>query len=495
MKTTLLLFSVLLLLTACHVGPEYKAPLVPIPDTYRGADGSLEGAENGLTIGDLEWLEVFRDPVLQELIKTALTRNHDLRIAAERILQARSAVTISRADLYPDIRAGGNYEYLRTTNNGATSIPTGVDEEQEQWSIFGDLTWEIDFWGRFKSATDAARAELLQSEYARHAIIQSLVNDLAIAYFDLLLLDEQLEITRRTYESREKSLELVRLRLEQGVTNKVEFHQSESLVLQTAVILPRIEQFIEQQENLIRVLMGDNPGPIPRGESLLAQNRTFDVPVGLPSDLLGRRPDVRRAEQGLIAANARIGEAKALLYPAIRLTALGGLASEELGDLIDAGSRIWSIAPSITLPIFNAGRLRSNVEITESQQREATLIYLQILQSAFREVADALIARQKREEIRIRNELLEASLNSQVDLSQDRYLGGVTSYLEVLDSERDHFTSELDLVEAVRDELVSYVQLYRALGGGWSSAQEIATRGPQATESSPEDGGESPHGE
>jgi len=468
------------LLAACRVGPEYERPDYPVPEAYRGLDNEAGEPGAGPSFGDLDWFEVFRDPVLAELIEEALAGNYDVRLAAERVMEARAFVTIERADLYPDVAAGASYDNTRITENGATPIFPGLDNPQGQWSLFGDLSWEIDFWGRIRSASDAARAELLATELGRRAVVQTLVSDLALAYFDLLELDQELEITRRTYESRRRSLELVTLRLERGVANKVEARQAEGLVIQTAGLIPFFEQRIEQQENLIRLLVGGNPGPIPRGRSLLEQERAVEVPVGLPSDLLARRPDVVAAEQALVAANARIGEARALLYPSIRLTAVGGVASEDLSDLFASGSGIWSIAPSVTLPIFNAGRLRSNVEVTRSRQRQAALAYLQTLQRSFREVADALIAREKTEETRVWRERLEQTLRDQVALSNNRYVGGVTSYLEVLDSERGHFDAEIALAQAIRDELFADVLLYRALGGGWQGTEELAARGPQA---------------
>jgi len=482
MTPPLKLFAVVLtaLATGCHVGPDYERPEYPVPEAFRGAQVPPADVDlQGPTYGTLQWFDVYDDPVLQELIKQALKSNYDVRLAAERVIQARALVTISRSDLYPELNAGGTYSRTRATENGAVPIPQGVDEEQSQWSLFGDLSWDLDFWGRFASASEAARADLLATEFARLTVIQTLVSDVALAYFDLLQYDQVLQITRRTHESRVKSLELVSLRLDEGVASKLEYRQSEGIVLQSAAFLPRIELAIERQENLIRFLIGGNPGPVPRGRPLLEQKRTIDVPLGLPSDLLTRRPDLMAAEQGLIAANARIGEAKALLYPSIRLTGLGGVASEDLSDLFKSGSRIWDIAPSVTLPIFNAGRLRSNVVVTESQQRQAALSYLQSVQIAFREVSDALVEHEKREEVREWQEKLEKALADQLSLSNDRYLGGVTSYLEVLDSQRDHFSAELALVESIRDELFSSVVLYRALGGGWLGTEELAAQGEQ----------------
>jgi multidrug efflux system outer membrane protein len=470
------------LLGGCRVGPDYERPAYPLPDSLRGTERVAEEAlvDEAEAFGDLEWVAVFEDPVLQVLVRTALVENYDLRAAAERIVEARARLKITRSELYPDLQAVGAYQDAKATETGANPIPPGVDERTEEYSLVGDLTWEIDFWGRIASATDAARADLFATELARRAVVQSLVAEVALAYFDLLELDAELEITRRTLESRQSSYELVALRLEQGVTNRVELRQSEGLVLQTAGLVPALEQRIEEQENLIQFLIGGNPGPVPRGKPLAGQEQGLELPAGLPSELLTRRPDVRGAEEGLVAANARIGEARALLFPTLRLTAFGGVASEDLDDLFDGNSDTWSVVPSLTQPIFNAGRLRSDVRVTESQQRQAALAYMATLQQAFREVADGLAAREKTAEVRGWIEQLEEALQDQADLSRERYRGGVTSYLEVLDSERDHFDAELSLVRALRDELFAYVRLYRALGGGWQGAEELAATGAQA---------------
>ena len=472
------------LAVSCRVGPDYERPEVPAPEEFRGASEfpapqAPDDEEDPVTFGDLQWFEVFDDPVLLDLITQALAANYDVRLAAERVLEARSFITIAQADLYPEVNGGGSYQRFGTSANGALAFPGSEGSTLSQWDLFGSMSWEFDFWGRFARATEAARAELLGSELARRTVIQTLVCDLTLAYFDLLELDAELEITHRTLASRERSLELVSLRLDQGVASKVEFRQAEGLVMQTAGLVPSFEQRIEIQENYVQRLLGANPGPVPRGRTLLEQNRIIDVPVGLPSDLLTRRPDVMAAEQALIAANARIGEAKALLYPSIGLTATGGVASKDLSDLFASGSGTWGIAPTVNLPIFNAGRLRSNVDITETRQRQAAMQYLQSLQYAFGEVADSLVAHEKTEEVRVWRERHEATLRDQVALSNDRYRGGVTSYLEVLDSERGHFETQLNLVQAIRDELFSSVFLYRALGGGWQGTEGLAARGPQ----------------
>ncbi len=472
----ILALALALAFSSCRVGPEYSRPEVPTPASFRSVQPEPPASPS---LGELEWFKVFNDPTLQSLVRQALSQNYDARIAAERVIAAREFVGVEQSQLLPELQAGGQYTRTKLSEGtGIGSLP-GIDKRPSQHSLFGDLSWELDFWGRIRSATDAARAELLATELNRRAVLQTLVCDLSSAYFDLLELDEELRITRETYESRQSSFDLVSLRLDEGVANKVEYRQAESLVLETAGNLPLLESAIESQENLIRILMGTSPGPIPRGAALLEQPREVDVPVGLPSALLDRRPDIGAAEARLISANARIGEAKALLYPTIALTGTGGLVSNDLDELFRGGSSFFDVGPSLVMPIFNAGELRSNIRITEAQQREAALSYQKTLQQAFREVADSLIRRQKITESREWREQLEETLGDQLSLSNDRYLGGVTSYLEVLDSERDHFDSEINLARAIRDELLAYVALYRALGGGWQGTDEDAATGPQ----------------
>ncbi len=482
--------AVTLTAAACTVlGPDYERPETTEPAAFRGLEGAPQAAAGDRTLGDHEWSAVFQDPVLRDLIGRALEGNYDVRIAVERVLAARARLTIVRADKYPDVNLSGGGQFTRSTENSPQALPPGVDKDNELAFLGADLAWEIDFWGRIERATEAARAELLATDLARRAVAQSVVASLAEAYYNLIELDAELEIARRTLDSRKGSLRLVSLRLEQGVANKVELRQAEGLVLSAAVIIPDLERRAEQAENLIHLLLGEDPGPVPRGRPLLAQERSIAVPEGLPSELLERRPDIAIAEQRLVATNAQIGAAKALLYPTIALTGRGGLASEKLSDLFEHDSLTWELTPSLTLPIFNAGRLAANVKVTESQQREAALVYLQTIRGAFREVADALVGHEKSREVREFRERFEFTLRDQTQLSRKRYRGGVTSYLEVLDSERDHFDAELTLVQAVRDELLTVVFLYRALGGGWQgtpAAQPLAQQAPRGDADTPD---------
>jgi outer membrane protein, multidrug efflux system len=436
--------ALVLVLAGCQVGPDYERPAYPMPSIFRGEVAPATADSGAVTLGDLEWSRAFTDPVLQELVCRALANSYDVRVAAERVLEARAFVIRARADRYPDVQAG-----------------VSIDEAAAPGFNLG-LDWELDFWGRVTRATEAARAEFLASELARWAVVQTLVADLALAYFELLALDAELDIARGVHSSRERSYDLVASRLEQGVVSQFELRQAEGSMLQAGAVLPALEGLVEQQENLIQLLVGGNPGPVPRRGAFLGLQQVADVPSGLPSQLIERRPDVRAAEQGLVAANARIGAARALLFPTFRLAANGDLNS-------------FGLVASITQAIFRGGRLRAGQRVAESREHVAVLGYLQTLQVALGEVADALVARRKSAEVRLWREGLEAALEERARLSLERYHGDVTGYLEVLQSEREHYGAQLELVHAIRDELFAYVQLYRALGGGWRSLPQVGT--------------------
>lgn len=478
-----------LALGACTVGPDYERPALDAPASFRGPDEQEIGgaAEPTLAdLGDLAWFEVFGDPVLQDLLRTALRENFDLRIAVERILAARESVTIAGADAYPQLSVGATGDVLSPSTNGLQDPGSGADDPLTQATLSGDLSWTIDFWGRVRRAAEAARAELLAVEAARVEVIRSLVSELAAAYLELRELDLEREITERSLAARRASLELVQARLDGGVANRVEVYQAQVLVTTAAQLLPEIERRIQQRENQIRILLGGWPGPVPRGRSLVEQGLDVEIPPGLPSGLLERRPDLIIAEEFLVAANARIGEAKALLYPSISLTASGGLQSEDLSDLTRSGSSFWAVLPSIQLPIFQAGRLRANVARSEAVQRTAALRYAAIVRQAFREVSDALIGVAKRRAFREQSAELAATLSAQRDLSAERYRGGVTSYLEVLDTERQQLDAELGLAQATLGELLAVVELYRSLGGGWKGVEEpAALRGEETAAAAP----------
>jgi multidrug efflux system outer membrane protein len=430
-----------------------------VPDSYRGATPDQHA---GTALGEEKWWAVFEDPGLQSLVREALTQNYDVRIAAERVLQAQAALGITRADQFPTITGG-----LSAFNERFPKTRVTPEFETSPIQANLSLAWELDFWGKFRRATEAARANLLANEWAHRAVISTLVSNVAAAYFQLLELDAEMQISKSALTSRQESLRLVEIRAKGGNTSLMDVRQSEQLVYTAAAAIPDLERRTEQQENFISILVGRNPGPITRGKPLLEQVVPPTVPAGLPSTLLARRPDIQSAEQQLIAANARIGVARAAYFPQITITATGGYQSPALTDLFTGPSGLWSFGGQLIQPIFTAGRIRSNVRLTESQQREAVLFYQQSIQQAFREVADALVAYRKQQEFRQQEELLTAAAEDATRLANTRYRGGVTSYLEVLDSDTRYFDAQLGLAQAQLSERIALVQVYSALGGGW----------------------------
>lgn len=450
------------LMAGCAVGPNYHRPPVSAPDVYRGLTPEETARNEARSFAGEKWWDVFQDEQLRDLIRTALQQNYDVRIAATRILEAQARLGITRADQFPTIVAEATATNLR--NAQQKSIPafnTSVNR------VPLDLSWDLDFWGRYRRATEAARASLVAGEWARREVVTQLVANLATAYFQLRALDLQLEISRRTLASRQDSLRLIRVLADGGATSMLDVRQAEQLVYTAGAEIPSLEQQIEQQENLISILLGNNPGPIPRGKTLTEQEHPPTVPSGLPSSLLERRPDIREAEQQLISANAEIGVARAAYFPQILLTATSGYQSSALAGLFSGPAGLWSFGASLTQPIFTAGRLKSNVRLAESQRQEAVLFYQQSIQGAFRDVSDALIAYRKTQEFRQQQQLLVDSAQDATRLSHLRYTGGAASYLEVLTNDTNYFSAELVLVQAQLNELLALVQLYKGLGGGW----------------------------
>ena len=452
----------LAVLAGCTVGPDYRRPDVSVPPEFRGrAPDAPTGAES---LWDTAWWQIFQDETLQSLIRTALVENYDLRIATARILDARARVTFSRSFQFPDLSASASAPYERILGDRA------LTQFKETFSPLGtfDLFWEIDFWGRLRRATEAARADLLASESAQRFVKTTLVSDVASAYFQLRELDLELEISRRTLASRQGSLRLVKLRQEGGVAALIDVRQAEVLLYTAAETIPDTERRIEQTENLISILLGRNPDSVPRGRPLLQQLAIPAVPAGLPSSLLERRPDIQQAESQLAAATARIGVAKADYFPRVLLTGAAGAGGIKIDGSWFGPQGLLAIAPQVTLPIFNSGRVGAGVSSAEAVAEEAFALYQQTIQQAFREVSDALVEHRKRGEFRVQQEALVTSLRDAARLADIRYRGGVTSYLEVLDTERQVFDAELALAQAQRDELLAVVRLYRALGGGWA---------------------------
>jgi len=451
----------LLMLTGCAVGPNYKRPPVTVPGTYRGLAADTDPQATA-SLGDEKWWTVYQDEQLQALIREALAQNYDMRIAAARVLQAQAVLGITRADQFPTITGGASANSLRLPR---TKTLPGFESSSNQVNL--SLFWELDFWGKYRRATEAARANLLSTEWGRKAVVWSLVSNVASAYFQLLELDAEMEISRRTLGSRRDSLRLTEIRAKGGATSLLDVRQSEQLVYTAAASIPDLERRTEQQENLISILLGRNPGPVTRGKPLVENPLLPVVPAGLPSSLLARRPDIQSVEQQLVAANARIGVAKAAYFPEITLTATGGYQSSALTNLFSGPAGFWSFGGQLLQPIFTGGRIRSNVKLTEAQQKEAVLVYQQSIQQAFREVSDSLVAYRKNQEFRAQQELVTIAAQDATRLSNVRYGGGVTSYLEVLDSDTRYFDAQLSLAQAELNERLALVQLYNALGGGW----------------------------
>jgi outer membrane protein, multidrug efflux system len=456
-----ILIIALLFLTGCTLGPKYKRPHVTVPDSYRGLSPEA-GPQTPASFGDEKWWTVFDDPQLQVLIRTALAHSYDVQIAASRVLQAQAALGITRADQFPTITGGASTANVRFPKTPL--LPPFYTSPSE---VNLSLAWELDFWGKFRRATEAARANLLATAWGQKAVISSLVSNVAAAYFQLRELDSQMEISQRTLASRRESLRLVEIRAGGGVTSKIDVRQSEQLVYTAAAQIPDLERRIEQQENFISILLGQNPAPVVRGKPLEEQPVPPTVPAGLPSSLIERRPDIQSAEQQLVAANARIGVAKAAYFPQITLTAVAGYQSPAVTDLFSGPAGLWNFGGQLLQPIFTGGRIRSSVRLTEAQKQELVYVYQQSIQQAFREVSDSLIAYRKNQEFRQQQELLTTAAQDTIRLADVRYRGGAASYLEVLDSDTRYFDAELQLAQARLNEQLALVQLYNALGGGW----------------------------
>ncbi len=462
MRPCIFLLSVALLACGCTLGPNYQRPTAAVPGWYRGTI-SDEAAQTQLApVGDQKWWDIFQDEQLRTLIRTALTQNYDSRIAASRLLEAQAQLGIIRAHQFLTLGAGAGIADVRQAKSKflpAFETSTGQ----------ADLSaaWELDFWGKYRRATEAARANLLASQWGQREVASTLVANIASAYFQLRALDLELEISKRTLNSRQESLRLTRILSEGGSTSLLDVRQAEQLVFTASAEIPVLEQQIEQQENLLSILLGQNPGDIPRGQTLTEQRQPPEVPPGLPSSLLERRPDIRQAEAQLVAANAQIAVARAAYFPQISLNGAGGFQSSALTSLFTGPAGAWSFGASLTQPIFTGGRLRSEVRLAEARQQTAVLFYRQSIQGAFRSVSDALVAYHKTREFRAQQELLFRSAQDAARLSHMRYTGGVTGYLEVLTNETNAFSAELGLVQARLNELLALVQLYQALGGGW----------------------------
>jgi len=451
------------LLAGCTVGPNYHKPTVPVPTAYHGPSDNPQGPEaQAASIADLPWWQVFQDSVLQDLIRRTLKQNYDLQTATERIAQARAQLMVTRSNQYPQLSANGSAVDERTFQ--------GFPAKTRFGTYAADATFQLDLFGQLRRATESARAQLLATEYAQKTEILTLVSDVASDYFALLSLDLQLQIARDTIKTQEDAVKLTAHRLDHGVATKLDVLQAKQVLDTANAQVPELQRQIGLEEDALSILLGDYPHSVTRGLRLVDQQLPPEVPAGLPSSLLARRPDISQAEQNLISANAQIGVAKAAFFPQISLTGTGGGAvgrSTVFSSIVNSNIGTWGGAAQLTQPIFTAGRLRGNLHSAESQQRQSLIAYKQAIQGAFRDVSDALISYQKYYEVRKAQEDTVQDLSDSVSTSLKRYRGGITTYLEVLDNQRSLFSAQLTLAQDRGNEFQSLVQLYKALGGGW----------------------------
>ena len=476
-----------LCVTGCMVGPRYQRPVTNAPQVFREATPpdissqerpqavSVQGLmaeQAGVTsLGDEKWAAVFKDPTLQQLIREALANNYDAKIAAQRVLEQQDQVGITRAQQFPTLSGGGSYTALGLPSGLVKRLNSGGNGYTASNFFAGGVSlsaaWNLDFWGLYRRQTEAARAQLLASEWGRRMTISTVVENVATAYLQLRTLDSELEITKRTLEARKQSLQLTET-LEQGGSGTLaDVRQAEQLLYTAAAAIPDLERQIEQEENSISILLGRNPGPIVREASEMNWPQPEQIPTGIPSQLLERRPDIQQAEAELVAANANVGVAKAELFPQVSLSAMSGVASSQLKGLVDGKNAYWLASGNLTQTIYDGGRLRNNLRLSEAQKQEQVFAYQRTIKQAFQSVSDALIGLQKFREFRDQEANLTASAEDATRLARLRYNGGSTSYLEVLTNDTNYYTAQLNLAVAQENEALSIVQLYSALGGGW----------------------------
>jgi multidrug efflux system outer membrane protein len=463
MKTTALLgiVVVLILEAGCLMGPKYKRPGVDVPQEYRAP--APQEASQASSLGNEQWWKVYQDPALTQLIHTAIAQNYDVRIAAARVLEAQAQVGITRANQLPSASVGA--DVFSQQNAKVTNLFPAYQVNGGELNL--SVIWNLDFWGKYRRQTEAARAQLLATEWGQRAVISSLVANVATAYFQLRALDSELEISKRTLASRQESLKLTHFLENHGSASGLDVSQAEQLVYTASETIPDLERQIQQQENVLSVLLGENPQSIPRGRALTEQPVPQNVPAGLPSELLERRPDVRQAEENVVAANAQIGVAKAAFFPNLSLTGLGGIESNALHQFITTPSETWYGAFNVSQPVFQGGALRSQLRFARANWQETVLSYQQTVQNALEQVSNSVVASQKDREFREQQELLTQAAQQTDQLSEVLYKNGGASYLQVLTSETNYFSAELNLVQAQLNERLALVQLYQSLGGGW----------------------------
>jgi multidrug efflux system outer membrane protein len=457
MRTRIISAAALLLtLSGCKVGPNYQRPVVDVPGQYRGLAPGI--GTTGQPFGEMKWESVFTDEVLQSLIKEALTNNYDMRIAASNILQAEASLGVTRANQLPTL--SGSFGIQNERSGAYLGAPT-YDTAGLQ------LNYLVDFWGQYRRATEAARANLLASQYAQSLVQTTLIASVASAYFQLRQLDSQLDFSRQTVTADQDSLRINTINYKGGEYAITDVYQSQLLVQQAEAEVITLQQSIEQTENQLSLLLGRNPGPINRGLNLVDEPHLDEVPVGLPSSILERRPDVRQAEEALVAANANVGVAKAAYFPQIPLTASFGASSTALTSFLQGPATFWALGGQLAQPLYAGGRITSGYRLALAQREQAELTYKQTVQQAFADVSNSLVAYRQSRLYRVKLQEQTTTYRETSRLANVRFTGGATSFLEVLTTQQQYFTSELQTTQAWYAELQSYVQLYQALGGGW----------------------------
>jgi multidrug efflux system outer membrane protein len=450
-------------IAGCNVGPKYQRPSYPAPPAYRGADDAAVAGDAQNSLGDEQWSQVFREPELQALIRTALTNNYDVRIAAQRVLEQQAQVKITRSQEFPTLAVGG-------TGIGATipsSVGSNIPNPLVEGSFNLSAAWTPDFWGLYRRQTEAARAQLLAQSWAQRAVRLTLVQQVVTTYLQLRALDRQLEITRQTLKVRQDSVDLTKTLESGGSVPLSDVRQAEQLLYTATSEVPQLEEQIQQQENALNLLLGANPGPVAHTAPDALTPPPQDLPTGIPSQLLERRPDIQQAEQTLIAANAQIGVARAQFFPNLSLSGSGGVGGDSLSSIFDpSGKTIYGLG-TLTQPIFEGGKLRGQLNLAKETQKEMVLNYQKTIAGAFRDVSNALIALNKQRAYREQQEKLVAAAQDATRLARLRYQGGSTSYLEVLTTDSNLYAAQLTLVSAQQGEALTLVQLYSALGGGW----------------------------
>ncbi|MGA2144054.1 MAG: efflux transporter outer membrane subunit [Bryobacteraceae bacterium] len=463
LATAFLCCTLAALLSACTLGPNYKRPSVPTPAQYRGGP-----APDQASLADVRWPDLFPDDTLKQLISTALAHNFDLAMACERVEEARARYRIAGASQYPFVHAdeqGGTVRY--STLGPSPEGPPGSNTQASYTQTSVALSWELDLWGRIRRLKESARAEYLATEEARRGVIVSLIGDVAGNYFTLRERDLELQIAGNTRAIADRNLQLIRLRHDHGAASGLAVHEAEEFLYLTAVRIASVESDVGQAENALNLLVGSLPGDIARGKPVESFVLPPQLPPGLPSSLIGRRPDIREAEQKLVSANAQIGVAKAYYFPQITLTSAFGGQSRALTQLFTPAARFWTVTPDALLPIFTAGQVRVAVRLSEAQKREMLIAYRKTIYNAFREVSDTLIRYDRTREQRAQQDRLVEALAETSRLSNLRYQRGADSYLQVLSAERDLFQGQLTQAQLRLGELLAFVDLYRALGGGW----------------------------